>query len=140
MAVGVGQMSLLCRIPNATYELSKRGAERFNTRQFKDLRLELRGHPSAYPILNLSSVGLRIRIPEEYPGELFVNGATAADWGIIHLGKKTSIELVKAVTRHVEKGMVGLEFQIDSQSPEGKILEVFLDALRAEEHRTTESP
>ena len=139
MAVGVGQMSLLCKIPNASYELSKRNAERFNTRQFKDLLLELKGHPSAYPILNLSGGGLRIRLPEESPEELFLEGATAAEWGMIHLGKKTRIELVKPVTRHVEKGMVGLEFQIDPDGPEQKILEVFLDALRVEEHKIIET-
>ena len=140
MSADVGRMSLLCKIPNASYELSKRNAERFNTRQFKDLLLELRRHPSPYPILNLSSGGLRIRLPEEDSGELFVAGANAAEWGIIHLGKKSRIELVRAVTRHVEKSMVGLEFQIDPDGQERKMLEVFLDTLRAEEHKTTESP
>ena len=139
MSVGVGQMSLLCKIPNATYEPSKRTGERYNTRQFKDLLLELRGHPKAYPILNISSGGLRIRLPEEDTGGLFVAGATAAEWGIIHLGKKSSIDLVKAVTRHVENGMVGLEIQIDSGDQERKMLEVFLDLLKAEERKTTES-
>ena len=138
MAVGVGQMSLLCKIPNATYEPSKRDTERFNTRQFKDLLLELRGHPAPYPILNLSSGGVRIRIPEEHPGDLFVSGATTAEGGVIHLGKKSRIELVKAVTRHVEKGMVGLEIRIDPGGQERKILDVFLDLLRAEERKAAD--
>ena len=90
--------------------------------------------------MNLSSEGVRIRLPDEHPGGLFVAGATAGEWGVIHLGKKSRIELVKAVTRHVEKGMAGLEIQIDPDGQERKILEVFLDGLRAEEHKTTESP
>lgn len=139
MAVGVGSMSLLCKIPNASYELTKRNNERFNTRRFKDLVLEMRGHPSPYPILNLSSGGLRIRLPVEDPGDLFVADATTGDGGVIHLGKKSRIELVKTVTRHVEKGLVGLEFQIDPGGHERKILEVFLDALRAEDQKYTKS-
>lgn len=135
MAVGVGKMSLLCKIPNASYELSKRGDERFNTRRFKDLLLVLSGHPKPYRIVNLSSGGLRIRLPEEHPEELFVAGGALVEGGVIHLGKKSRIELVKAVTRNVEKGMVGLEFQLESGGQEQKMLEVFLDAMKAEDHK-----
>lgn len=139
MAVELGQMSLLCKIPGAVTEESKRQHDRLSTTQFKDLRLEMAGHPMAYRILDLSQGGLRILLPEEEEQPLFQNGKTLARNATIHLGAKARVVLVRVVCRYCEKTWAGLEMEVDPEGTSQKMLDIFLNRLIHEEMKTKES-
>lgn len=132
MATTTEEVTVLCKIPGAVVEPSKRSHDRMRTSQFRDLFLEISSPSSSHPVVDLSHGGLRVAIGEEADLQRFPLGAALNGSGI-RLGQKARVTLASIIPRsHHEKG-VGLEMVVDSSGNSRKILEMFLDSMAHKE-------
>jgi hypothetical protein len=132
MATTPDFFSLLCKIPGASVETTKRAADRYSTMQFKDLLLDLTA-PSAgsYPIIDISAHGLKIHVSSQKEIERFVIGQELSK-GRIRLGTRARVDLMNATPRAHFETAVGLEIVVNPQGPSRSILDMFLGNM---EHR-----
>lgn len=126
---GLGLFSILCKIPGASVEPSKRASDRFTTVQFKDLVFEIFAPVSgAFQVMDLSLQGLRIQVADpsiiqNLPiGEYFSRGR-------ILLGSKAKVEIKDFIPRAHFADSVGLEIVIDTSSHSRRMFDAFLHSL-----------
>ena len=132
MATTSDEVTVLCKIPGATFASSKRSHDRLQTRQFRDLFLDISSPSSSHPVVDLSKGGLRVGIAGEGDLHRFPVGAYLKRGGI-RLGKKARVNLLDIIPRsHFETG-VGLEMVVDPSGNSRKILEMFLDSMAHKE-------
>ena len=135
---GTGEMSttpdffsLLCKIPGASLESSKRGADRYTTLQFKDLLLDLTS-PAAgsHPVIDLSAHGLKIHVADPAQIQRFTIGEYLSR-GKLRLGSKAQVELLDLIPRAHFEDAVGLEMNVNPNGHSRRILDMFLDSLQS---------
>ncbi len=129
MATTPDHFALLCKIPGASVEATKRGADRYGTAQFKDLLLDLSA-PAAgsYPIIDVSANGVKIHVSDPEEIKRFVIGQYLSK-GKIRLGSKAQVDLLDIIPRSHFKNAVGMEMVVNPQGSSRKILEMFLGSL-----------
>lgn len=132
LSVALGHMALLCKIPGASFDISKRHSERLQTTQFGDLLLELPGFPKPFRIVDLSMTGLKIHVSGE-DSKMPFHLRDAYTKGIIHFGANFSITVLNLVTRHLGVDSVGMEMDLDESHTGYKKFQYFLDSLRKKE-------
>ena len=129
MATTPDFFSLLCKIPGATVEPSRRASDRYTTVQYKDLLLDL-SSPAAgtYPVMDLSARGLKIYVDEAARVQQFGIGEYFSH-AKLRLGTKASIDLKDFIPRAHFENSVGMEFVVNPNSRSNTILNMFLDSL-----------
>ena len=134
MATELGQMTVVCKIPSATVEKTKRAAIRYFTGRFNDIVLILASQAGKFPVVNLSTSGLRLLLKSEEQQQLFSLGAYLGEAGI-QLGKMARVKLIDAIPRcHFADG-VGIEMVVDPAGISKKTLEYFVEKLADEEQK-----
>ena len=134
----MGDMAkIFCRIPSALVEPKRRASSRYYTGKFKDLMLQL-PDLTFYPVLDLSSQGLRIQTGEMKYG--FTAGEPLKTKGWIRMGKKANIDLERLTPRFVAPDTTGRGFEMAGDRLPRKILNIFLESLDAETQRLCRIP
>lgn len=134
MSVELGHMTLLCKIPGASFDISKRQSERMQTTRFNNLLLEIPGHPTPFRIVDLSMQGLKIHVSNDVLRKHFHIG-DSNERGVIHFGSNFSIIVFNLVTRHHNEDLVGMEMDLEKSESGDKKLQYVLDSLKKKELR-----
>ncbi len=132
MSVELGHMTLLCKIPGASFDLAKRQSERMQTTRFNNLLLEIPGLPTPFRIIDLSMHGLKIHVSNEDLKKHFHIGDSKKR-GVIRFGSNFSIIVFNLVPRHLNGDLVGMEMDLDKSESGSKKLQYVLDTLKKKE-------
>ena len=124
-----GASAFLCKLPEGYAVPVRRRSDRFDTRRFKNLLLEIPDLHALLPIQDLSASGCRVMA--ETPHELSALQKTnRLQRGFIQLGNRVHIALVGLAPRMIHGRAVGLEFQVDSrESAHSRRLSLLLGTL-----------
>ena len=143
---GTGQMALspehiavLCKIPGAAVMPTKRAHDRFHTSHFKGLQLDIISPVGTYPVLDLSTTGMRVGVESEEELQRFPVGQSLKR-GRIRFGSKAVVDLQDVIPRCHYEGAVGLEIEVNSSGHSQKVLKMFLDSLEYRQKGTKPAP
>jgi len=127
-----GNRVFLCDIPSAFIVGAPRLADRFNTAQFKELRLFLRGIQKTFRIINMSTGGCRIYSEEKPDPEVFDPGYDLGP-AKMGFGSKLALELDTVIPRYCNSSSVGLEIRISRRPRSLDFLKNFMRKLEFSE-------
>ena len=127
-----GTEVFLCETPSGRALPVRRERERFNTRRFNNLRLDLPALKDSFAIVDLSASGCRL----EASPKLFRNslGVKRRIWqGIIMVGERLRINLDLVIPRAYHEEAVGLEFVVNRSGNHDRDLTTLLGLLAIRE-------
>ena len=129
-----GTEAFLCKKPSGLAYPARRTNDRFNTRRFTNIHLDLPALKDSFPILDLSAAGCRV---DAEPG-LVMNAfrVNRRLWeGIITVGEQLRVRLDLVIPRAYDKKTVGLEFKVNRGGRHGQQLTILLGTLAIREVR-----
>lgn len=126
------QPVFLCRQPVAFCTASQRQSDRFDTRRFTNLRLELPGFAEPFRILDISQHGLRIEVHSPRPQKEFPANQPLGQ-GMIHMGRRVSVEVASLVPRTYMGNAVGFAMTVSSKGDHRKLLAHLLRTLDSQQ-------
>lgn len=130
-----GNPVFLCKIPKSFAQSNMRGASRFNTSRFTNVKLVLDKYPDSFRIVDLSLSGCNIFLPNKDALTGFNIGQPIGG-ARIHLGNKVSVKLASITPRNLRGQALGCQFTVDNEGPAKKYLLHLLGSLeRAEVDR-----
>ena len=127
-----GTEVFLCETPSGRALPVRRALDRFNTRRFNNLRLDLPALEDSFAIVDLSASGCRL----EASPKLFRNslGVKRRIWqGIIMVGERLRINLDLVIPRAYHEEAVGLEFVVNRSGTHDRDLTTLLGLLAIRE-------
>ena len=128
-----GMGAFCCKTPEGHAAAVQRHADRFSTRRFRNLHLEVPDLGEGFPIVDLSAAGCRIAAERGLQRALRLNRHFRK--ALIRLGDNLRVELVRLIPRVHLGEMVGLEFFVDRSSEHHGRLRLLLGSLAMSEQR-----
>ena len=138
MSTGLGQMTVLCKIPDATVETSRRSSARYSISHYSGILLGLSSQSQTFPVIDISYTGVRVRLDTEEQKQNFPLGSYLNKGGI-QLGKKARITILDAIPRCHFPSAVGIEIVVDPKGMSVMTMNHFLDKLAEEEEKLAAS-
>lgn len=127
------QPVFLCKLPLGFCSPSQRKADRFDTSRFRNLALELPGHPERFRVLDISQQGCRILTPYPHPRERIPAGKQIGE-AALHLGRNVRVQLATVTPRTYDGKAVGCSFALDPNGDNRKLLLHLLRSLETAQH------
>jgi hypothetical protein len=127
-----GNPVFLCKIPTIYAQSNMRGATRFNTSRFNNVAMVLADHPERYRIVDLSTGGCKVFLPNQEAKDRFRVGASLHG-ARIDLGQKASVHLSVVVPRSQRGQAVGCQFEVSKEGTSLKYLQHLLSSLEKAE-------
>ena len=124
----------VCAVPDAFSGECKRSADRFSTRRFKNLQLQLPDQQKSYRVVDLSTSGMRILTGEDSSLMRFSPGTEQVP-ARLRVGQRVTIELRSLVARAITGGTVGLQMQVQRDGASERHLMNLLNRLQEHELR-----
>jgi hypothetical protein len=124
----------VCAVPTSFSGECKRGAERFSTKRYKNLHVQLPEQQKTYRVVDLSTSGMRIVTGEDSALMLFAPGTEVAP-ARLRVGERVAIELGSLVARAVTGNTVGLELKVHRDGASERHLMNLLNRLQEHELR-----
>lgn len=133
-----GNPVFLCKIPTTYAQSNQRASMRFNTSRFTNVVLIVDGHPDKYRVVDLSTGGCKVFLPNKEARERFTLGVPVKG-ARIELGQKAAVHLQSVIPRNHRGQAVGCQFEISGEGASRKYLEHLITSLEkseAERYRT----
>ena len=140
MATTPDCFSLLCKIPGASAEPTKRASDRYITSHYRDLLLDISSPVAgSYPVIDLSAQGLKIHVSNPDQIGQFTIGEYYS-LGRMRLGSKARVEIKVFIPRVHFGDSVGLEIAVNASGHSQRILSMFLESLESKTRGAKEKP
>ena len=127
-----GTEAFLCQKPSGSAHPAQRINERFNTRRFSNIRLDLPALKDSFSILDLSVGGCRVNAEPKFMRNAFKVNQRLWE-GIITVGERFQVRLDLVIPRAYHDGTVGLEFKVNRGERYGQHLTTILGTLAMRE-------
>lgn len=124
----------ICKKPSGSAFPARRTNDRFNTRRFNNIRLNLPALHESFSILDISAGGCRVDAEPDLVMKAF--GVNRRFWdGMITVGERLRVPLDLVIPRTYHSEAVGFEFKVNRGRRHGQRLATLLGTLAMREVR-----
>lgn len=127
-----GNPVFLCKIPTNYAETNQRSSLRFSTSRFTNVVLIVDGHADKYRVVDLSTGGCKIFLPNKEARQRF-NVGVPIHGARIDLGQKAAVHLKAIIPRNHRGQAVGCQIEVSDEGASKKYLQHLLGSLEKSE-------
>ncbi len=127
-----GDPVVVCEIPDGFAEKSRRGADRFNTSRFKNLKLVVPQLEAEFRIIDMSMSGCKVFV-EDFDDWKTLEAGTSMRFTKVAIGDKVEIELDLLTPRVVKPPTVAFAWEASQKGDSAKYLAHMIKSLHKTE-------